>query len=1440
VDESAPYTGLFDGHLLLGEPVILRDLRICPLNIQPVVVREGGLQVLTRAVIRLEYGQPGGESVDGNALPATGHGWSFAMEEIYRGLVPNHGQFYDQVDDTVFPVYYIVGADAYLNLSNIGELVSWKRRKGYDVRVVPFSTMPGGTANTIAYADLKAWVDGVWDSARPEMLLLVGDVDGTWPCPSTFVVSIEGDHDVTDHDLALQEGTDYLPEFLVGRLSVDNPQQLFTVARKPVVHESQTPVGQGDCEWHKHGLIVSCNYADNGQAPISPNLTSRWLIDKMRANGWCLNTQADSLFYPPLSDGSTPIGNAINEGRGVISYRGWANSNGWVFPAYDRDDISELSNGFRMPIVASFVCQTGAFGGEATVLDPCFGEKFLQFGSPASLGGAVAFVGPSDLHTRTQFNNPVCSGFFNATFDLGLNSVGAALLNGKLELYRGYPLTRNDPYEAFFYFHVYNVLGDPDLKIWRDTPLTLGHDAPAQIAAGAQVLDLRVEGADGQPLGDAVVTVTGGATSSSLVARGRTGADGRVLLQLDPGALTSLVLTINHTDYLPGGRTIGVGAAVEGVQLSSMAVTEELVDGVYRAGETLTLLPTARNTGSATLATLAATLQADEALFEVLDGSVSWNSLAGGASAGSQDALQIRLNHDLPDGQGVPLVLEFNGDAQATGVYTLETRNKAVSVTNATLASGADHLEPAIPDTLVIELTVAGVTGLRGASAHLSTESGLISLLDPQPRALGDLDLQATATVSFPVVGGAQLFPGRLVYLTLEMEDADGYLQHVQVPLPNGSEQTDSPTGPDMYGYYALESGDFGLVRRPVYDWQELDPVYGGHNDTRLMLLDDQVTLIDLPFPVTYYGRTFSELSVCSNGWVSMGRTWMSDFSNWNIPSALGPSDMICAWWDDLKPRYSVAGDSIHVPVFIRHDAADGRFIISWSRTYARYAWENAGQPLQEFQLIFHDPAGRPTPTGDTEFTMQYKTVTNVDLNNNYATVGITNFEHNDGIEITYANQASGSTVVPGAGSAILYTTRPPENNLEIQLDVTRPVNQQWLIPGGQQIRWNHSLLRAVMAATSVEYNIQVLGSGGQLLLDTGGQGIPLVDTDVFDLASLETPLPEGVPLTLRITAIASTSGGAVPVTSLQGDVIFYQDLTAPGLTLAVENNDLFVDLLELAVFTSEAMGSLAAFGLDAQGAVLGGFETLPGERFVQGNRELYYLQAVLSDALHHIRIEGQDSHGLPVQQDLALAQAPGSAGGLELPERGLDLAWSPVSGVVRLLELGAFEMDDRAAGAFWLQLPTGLESARLDLAVDGQAVLARREGGRWLATPQQQQAGRLVATLEQGGVYALLPADAVSERPARFHLHANWPNPFNPETRLAFDLPEAANTRLVIYNLLGEQVRVLQDGPLAAGSHHTVWDGRGQSGQALASGMYLARLEAGPHAATRKMLLVR
>jgi len=93
---------------------------------------------------------------------------------------------------------------------------------------------------------------------------------------------------------------------------------------------------------------------------------------------------------------------------------------------------------------------------------------------------------------------------------------------------------------------------------------------------------------------------------------------------------------------------------------------------------------------------------------------------------------------------------------------------------------------------------------------------------------------------------------------------------------------------------------------------------------------------------------------------------------------------------------------------------------------------------------------------------------------------------------------------------------------------------------------------------------------------------------------------------------------------------------------------------------------------------------------------------------------------------------------------------------------------------------------------------------------------------------------------PKEFALYDNYPNPFNPTTQIAVDLPEAATTEITVWNIMGQKVATLYTGDLNAGHHTLNFDGRDSNGKQLTSGMYLYRVAAGKYNATKKMTLMK
>jgi hypothetical protein len=99
---------------------------------------------------------------------------------------------------------------------------------------------------------------------------------------------------------------------------------------------------------------------------------------------------------------------------------------------------------------------------------------------------------------------------------------------------------------------------------------------------------------------------------------------------------------------------------------------------------------------------------------------------------------------------------------------------------------------------------------------------------------------------------------------------------------------------------------------------------------------------------------------------------------------------------------------------------------------------------------------------------------------------------------------------------------------------------------------------------------------------------------------------------------------------------------------------------------------------------------------------------------------------------------------------------------------------------------------------------------------------------------------DDTPTTPKSTALYQNAPNPFNPATKIMFDLPNAVHVKLHVYNLKGELVATLSDRHMTAGRKEIVWTAQSDQGRAVSSGVYFYRLIAGDFVQTRKMVLLR
>jgi len=871
--------------------------------------------------------------------------------------------------------------------SYLDTLVAFKRSQGFKT---VFKTMTefGTTADEIK-ASLAQYLQ---DDPMLEYVLLIGDVDGLGAVPSYYYGS---ENDVTDQKYTHISGNDFLPDFFIGRFSVDSFTEFITMMKKTINYHRDPLAGTGS--WLDQALVVAGNYSNTIPIPITPVWTSRWLRDRLLDYGYL---QADTVYYPPIQQGATLIQAAINSGVGLVNYRGWGDANGWHYPEFHVPDVAGLNNGNMTPVFTSFVCNSADF---ANNVDPCLGEALTRAGNPTVSKGAVAIVGPSDLHTSTKFNNVINTYMYDAMLDNNVLELGPAMLAGQMGLLTEFPQLDGPGEGQEIYFHVYNILGDPSLSIHVLTPAIFTITAET-VTTRDGLVDVLVHDSHGQPVSEAVVALLIGA---ELVARGITDSAGRLVVQLTEPELGNVDVFVNKSGFVQGHLELSIGNAsrdlvIFGIDLEDTGGT---VVEFGAPGQILTVFPRLKNLGTAVIPAGSITALTGAGL-QPIDVTCNHPEIQPAQEVVTNDPLVFRIREfgdqsgrviDLLDNGGmigqviIPVVRPvFQIDQVATDLQPASGFSGGLSLINHCAAAWNDLTAVLIShtDSLTISDSIAAAFTLSawGQAEETAAFSGQVGYV------------ASGSGLSVQV----KIYQDTILVYSIEQD---------LLVLPG---DFSDPVPPSPYGYWAYDNFDTGYNSVPNYNWVEL---FTNSSAELFRLDDDDHVNLSLPFEFQYFGTVYDRVTINSNGWISFIPCAIDYFWNYSIPMALGPSAQVAAFWDDLEV---VGSDSIRVYTWF--DAANGRFIIEWDQALNGYDEITA----ETFEIILYDQVVQPTTSGDGVIDIQYFSIADVDISKNYSTVGIESPDQNEGVQYLFNNSyAPGATPLQD-GLTIRFTTAEP------------------------------------------------------------------------------------------------------------------------------------------------------------------------------------------------------------------------------------------------------------------------------------------------------------------------------------------------------------------------------------------------------------------------------
>ena len=991
----------------IGSPVIMRDFRIVPVTINPFQYdpQENELRIFTKLEITIECNGKSGLN-----QKRIQHKRSRFFESMYRSTIVNYNSNLRENTDFQEPCYLFIypedtGVEGILQI-----LADWKHQKGFDVVMVNTSE----TGTTVD--EIKSYIQNAYDNWEnpPEFICLVGDAGGNYSIPTGHIGG-GGYNGEGDQIYALLEGNDILADVFLGRLSFNSLIEFQTIVAKILNYEKEPYLAQTD--WYNNALLVG-DPTDSGPSCIDTKQNIRQMIEY---NAPDFNFQ--EVYNTSQGSWVSQMQSGLNGGVSYFNYRGFVYMSGW-----NNNYTDNLNNGNMLPVVVSLTCLTGDFEGT----QDCISERFLKAGSPGNLKGGIAAIATATGNTHTCFNNCVDAGIFYGIFVDKIYHLGGALNRGKLNLYLNYP---NNPANAVHQFSYWNnLMGDPGMEIWTGVPQELVVSYPDEVVLGTNYFQVDVEDMNSLPVENAWVTILKG--NDEIFQTELTNENGSIIFPLETGETGEVTVTVTKHNFIPHINSFDIIADQALVNVAEYQIDDDNNgsstgngDGIINPGENIELSIALENFGTSTVNSVSADISSSSEYITITDSHEDYGNIAPGTSVYSPDDFDFIVHPDAPDDTIIQLDITISDafDSQWTDFIFLAVEGaNLVFIDYTILDNGNGIFDPGEIAELLITLENTGSVGLIDVSGIISCENSWLNLDDPNGYFI---EIQPGSQVTntgdtFQISAGAMLFPGTQLLFDLHLYNAAGYNDTIQFVIDVGVVTVNDPLGPDDYGYYCYDDGDTGYYNAPVYQWAEIDPAYGG-NGTVIPLQDSgnmgDTDLIDLPFNFKFYGVDYSNITVCSNGWIAPGECDLNSFMNWGIPGPGGPSPIITPFWDDLI--------IINGNVCYYYNEDMHFFVVEWSHLLNEY---NGAE--ETFELIIYDQDYYPTSTEDNEILFQYKVVNNIDQGNyggalvnhgQYATVGIEDQSGTIGVEYTYNNTYPTAAKPLENEMAILFTLPP-------------------------------------------------------------------------------------------------------------------------------------------------------------------------------------------------------------------------------------------------------------------------------------------------------------------------------------------------------------------------------------------------------------------------------
>ncbi len=983
--------GLFPAQAVeMSEPMILRGVRVVRLTMYPVQWDAEHGEYIQNLGLEAEINVTPGVGI--NEVQPQPRCYSHDFQRLLDALLLNPPQR-DNPDDPA-PGGYLVVMDENAP-PEVMEFVLWKRREGRHVETLQVQPAQPPAAIKTAIADN-------YRRTGFEYLVFMGSDEADPP------LTMPMDDNYYDMFYTMLEGNDDLPDVAVGTFNCLTFPNLICALRRAVSYQSQ-PFNENE-DWYTHAAVGvgDCSVPQD----LAPSYTGKWISEVLHRNGF---DAVETSYYAD---------NEVNDPSRMIEAQYNAGVNFIIVRAHEWNlQVNNIQRTGIYPF--HFLVSSGTISPNN---NGAFNWSF-RMGTPNDMRGPSAGFGHYSS-PRTNDANALVGSMIQALFFKGIETYGWARNYALLNLRR--LMVADGDQRYMLEAHHWRYYGDPSQWCWRGAPLAVQIQCNDFIACDANSFEAGATyGPNNLPAVKAVAALTQG---DRLIASAPTDLNGRTHLVWDYeedllDINQPVVLTVTGKGLYPATQQIQVIEPAVWVTVSEYEFVDNR-DGVPNPGEAGEVFLTLHNpSGGVSPRLVSLALSSESPWLEIPQAELQANPLNPGDFYRLEAGLPLRILPGCPDGESLVLQATMVGDNNQMYVSSLQFHAVGPSFR---FEQTEDHLQPNNQvTTLRLVLKNTGRQASLEMTAVLESLSPFVEIVQPDGRYLGAQPQSLVFPMlndpnrPFAVLTHVNIIPGMRAQFRMLLNNAQ-VADTVHFEMPIGAATAGDAFGPDRYGYFALDCFDEGNAFADAFDfnWVEINPNLEVRNfdGVSLELPDedepDVTFLVQLPFPLRYYGLEYEEISICSNGWIAVGdQTNLKNQQNWDLPGINGAYGMIAPFWDRL--HYEREGDGIYTCF----DDDNSRFIIEWVAGV-----ELEGQlSANVFECIISNPYREPTVTWDSPLLFQYNVVNNTQGDNSEAnyhcTVGLSSPDGQDGLTYTYWNNYPSSASTLMSGLAILWST---------------------------------------------------------------------------------------------------------------------------------------------------------------------------------------------------------------------------------------------------------------------------------------------------------------------------------------------------------------------------------------------------------------------------------